>query len=82
MTHPLPSGTSNGSPARSQCLIPFAGTCDLGQNIAGQPITDALGHALVQTLTLVTGATVLAILIGITLGHHRRPASTARWTTA
>ena len=52
----------------AQCLIPFANSCDLGKNIAGQPITDALGHALVQTLTLVTGATVLAILIGITLG--------------
>ena len=52
----------------AQCLIPFADSCDLGKNIAGQPITDALGHALVQTLTLVTGATVLAILIGITLG--------------
>ena len=52
----------------AKCLIPFAGTCDLGKNIAGQPITDALGHALVQTLTLVTAATVLAILIGITLG--------------
>ncbi|QCB96834.1 ABC transporter permease [Arthrobacter sp. PAMC25564] len=52
----------------AQCLVPWAGSCDLGRNIAGQPITDALGHALIQTLTLVTGATVLAILIGITLG--------------
>jgi peptide/nickel transport system permease protein len=52
----------------AQCLVPFAGTCDLGKNIAGQPITDALGHALVQTLTLVTAATILAILVGITLG--------------
>ena len=51
-----------------QCLVPFANSCDLGKNIAGQPITDALGFALVQTLTLVTAATVLAILIGITLG--------------
>ena len=52
----------------AQCLVPFANSCDLGKNIAGQPITDALGHALIQTLTLVTGATVLAILVGITLG--------------
>lgn len=52
----------------AQCLVPFGSSCDLGKNIAGQPITDALGHALAQTLTLVTGATVLAILIGITLG--------------
>ncbi|MBO1267338.1 ABC transporter permease [Arthrobacter cavernae] len=52
----------------AQCLVPFANSCDLGKNITGQPITEALGFALVQTLTLVTGATVLAILIGITLG--------------
>lgn len=52
----------------AQCLVPFGTSCDLGKNIAGQPITDALGHALVQTLTLVTAATILAILIGITLG--------------
>jgi peptide/nickel transport system permease protein len=51
-----------------QCLVPFANSCDLGKNIAGQPITDALGHALIQTLTLVTAAAVLAILIGIILG--------------
>src|SRR6478609_6046137 len=52
----------------AQCLVPFANSCDLGKNIVGQPVTDALGHALIQTLTLVTGATVLAILVGITLG--------------
>jgi peptide/nickel transport system permease protein len=52
----------------AKCLVPFGGSCDLGKNIAGQPITEALGFALVQTLTLVTGATVLAILIGIALG--------------
>src|SRR6476661_5422006 len=52
----------------AQCLVPFTGSCNLGKNIAGQPITDALGHALIQTLTLVTGAAVLAILVGITLG--------------
>ncbi len=52
----------------AKCLVPFAGTCDLGKNIAGQPITEALGFALIQTLTLVTSATILAILIGITLG--------------
>jgi peptide/nickel transport system permease protein len=52
----------------ARCLVPWAGTCDLGKNIAGEPITGALGHALVQTLTLVTGATILAILVGITLG--------------
>ncbi|WP_336856529.1 ABC transporter permease [Sinomonas albida] len=46
----------------------FAGHCDLGKNLAGQPVTQALGQALVQTLTLVTGATILAILVGVALG--------------
>ncbi|MGX9900313.1 ABC transporter permease [Arthrobacter sp. SA17] len=52
----------------AQCLVPFAGNCDLGRNVTGQPVTEALGLALVQTLSLVTAATVLAILIGVALG--------------
>lgn len=52
----------------AQCLVPFAGNCDLGRNVTGQPVTEALGVALVQTLSLVTAATVLAILIGVALG--------------
>jgi peptide/nickel transport system permease protein len=52
----------------AQCLVPFAGRCDLGRDITGQPVTEALGLALVQTLALVTAATVLAILVGIALG--------------
>ncbi|KHL01621.1 ABC transporter permease [Sinomonas humi] len=47
------------------CIV---GNCNLGMNLVGQPVTQALGQALVQTLTLVTGATVLAILIGVALG--------------
>jgi peptide/nickel transport system permease protein len=50
------------------CLVPFANTCDLGKNLAGQPVTEALGQAIVQTLSLVTAATFLAILIGVSLG--------------
>lgn len=52
----------------AQCLVPFGGNCDLGKNISGQPVTEALGLALLQTLSLVTAATVLAILIGVALG--------------
>ncbi|WP_026555634.1 ABC transporter permease [Arthrobacter sp. 35W] len=50
------------------CLIPFANSCDLGTNLQGQPVTEQLGLAMVQTLSLVTVATLLAILIGVTLG--------------
>lgn len=50
------------------CLVPFAGTCDLGQSVAGIQVTELLGRAMGQTILLVTAATILAILIGITLG--------------
>ncbi|GHG47013.1 hypothetical protein GCM10012320_13440 [Sinomonas cellulolyticus] len=47
------------------CLV---GNCDLGKTLVGQPVTQALGQALLQTLSLVTTATILAILIGVALG--------------
>lgn len=50
------------------CLVPFAAKCDLGKNLAGQPVTNALSHAMTQTLGLVTAAIVLAILVGVFLG--------------
>ena len=53
---------------RPSCLIPFANSCDLGKNLAGQPVTEQLGLAMVSTLSLVTVAAILAILIGVTLG--------------
>ena len=51
-----------------QCLVPLANTCDLGSTLHGEPVTEALGRAMGQTILLVTGATVLAIVVGITLG--------------
>ncbi|WP_323959026.1 ABC transporter permease subunit [Arthrobacter sp. JZ12] len=50
------------------CLVPFAGTCDLGNAINGAEVTQLLERAMGQTILLVTAATILAILIGITLG--------------
>lgn len=46
----------------------FAGKCDFGQNLAGTPVTQLLSSAIVQTLTLVVAATILSILIGVSLG--------------
>ena len=46
----------------------FAGKCDFGQNLAGTPVTQLLSNAVYQTLTLVVAATVLSILIGVSLG--------------
>lgn len=50
------------------CLVPFAATCDLGNAINGAEVTQLLERAMGQTILLVTAATILAILIGITLG--------------
>lgn len=49
------------------CLI---GRCDLGISIAQgeQPVIDALGTAMGSTLQLVTLATILSIIVGVTIG--------------
>ncbi|NJC23041.1 peptide/nickel transport system permease protein [Arthrobacter pigmenti] len=51
-----------------KCLVPFALTCDLGNSVTGIEVTQLLGRAMGQTILLVSAATVLAIIIGITLG--------------
>jgi peptide/nickel transport system permease protein len=52
----------------AKCLIPFANACDLGVNLTNAEITTILPRAMASTLQLVTAATVLAILLGITVG--------------
>lgn len=52
----------------AQCLIPFANACDLGVNIFNQQVTELIPLALNSTIQLITGATVLAIIFGITIG--------------
>src|ERR1700754_3941351 len=49
------------------CLVPFALECDLGQSIQGQEVSGLLGVAFSQTLQLVIAATLLAMLLGITV---------------
>jgi len=51
----------------ARCVIPFGG-CDLGVTIQNQPVSILLGRAMSSTLQLVTGATILAIVLGITIG--------------
>jgi len=51
----------------ARCVIPFGG-CDLGVTIQNQPVSVLLGRAMSSTLQLVTGATILAIVLGITIG--------------
>lgn len=46
----------------------FIGQCDLGVNIKGQPVTVLLMQAMGSTLTLVTTAALLAIILGIIVG--------------
>jgi peptide/nickel transport system permease protein len=52
----------------AQCLVPFVGRCDLGFAVNGQPVTEALGRAMGMTILLVTGAAILAVVIGVCLG--------------
>ena len=52
----------------AKCIIPFANQCDLGLTAQGQRVTELLPQALGSTLQLVTAATILAIVVGITLG--------------
>jgi len=49
------------------CVVPGSG-CDLGQTKDGQQVSDLLGHAMGATLRLVLAATILAIVLGVTIG--------------
>jgi peptide/nickel transport system permease protein len=49
----------------SKCLV---GDCDLGKNVRSQDVTVLVGQAVGSTLRLVIAATVLAIVVGITVG--------------
>ncbi|MCT2086859.1 ABC transporter permease [Microbacterium enclense] len=50
------------------CLIPFAGTCDLGLTISNAAVLDILPTAVGSTLQLVTASFVLAIVLGVVVG--------------
>ena len=50
------------------CLVPFANICDLGVNLANAPVAALLPRAMASTLQLVTAASILAILLGVTVG--------------
>ncbi len=51
--------------AASGCLV---GACDLGQSITQQQVTTLTVQAMGSTLRLVTAATFVAILFGVTIG--------------
>lgn len=50
-----------------RCVVPFA-SCDLGQNVQYQQVTDILPTAMMSTIQLVTAATFIAIFLGVTVG--------------
>lgn len=52
----------------AKCLLPFANACDLGLTAQGQPVINLLPQAIGSTLQLVTAATLLSIIVGITIG--------------
>ena len=49
------------------CLVPGMG-CDLGVNLSNQPVTSLIVDAFPTTLQLVLAATILAIVLGISIG--------------
>ncbi len=51
----------------SGCILPFS-ECDLGQNRFGQDVSAILALAMGQTLRLVLTASLVAIVVGITIG--------------
>lgn len=51
----------------ARCVIPFGG-CDLGVTIQNQDVSVLLGRAVSSTLQLVTGAVLLAVVLGVTIG--------------
>jgi peptide/nickel transport system permease protein len=51
----------------AKCVVPGAG-CDLGKNIRGQDVSTLVGQAAGSTLRLVLLATILSIVVGISLG--------------
>lgn len=51
----------------AKCVVPGQ-ACDLGQTIRDQDVTTLVSQAMMSTLRLVVGATVLAILLGVTVG--------------
>ena len=55
-------------PARFFLWLGRVLTGNWGVNIANQQVSDIIGPAVQQTLLLVTGATILAIIIGIAVG--------------
>ncbi len=52
----------------AKCLIPLANACNLGKTISNANVTDILPMAMQSTIQLVTGALVLAVVLGLALG--------------
>lgn len=67
LNDPLPVRWFNWFVGAAKCAVPFA-TCDLGVTIQNQPVATLLGRAMGATLQLVTGATIFAIILGISVG--------------
>lgn len=51
----------------SRCLVPGL-TCDLGASITGQDVATLVVQGITSTLSLVLAATVLAIVLGVSVG--------------
>lgn len=68
LNDPIPVRWLNWVGGAVQCVAPGILQCDLGVNIQNQSVAVLLGRAMGSTLQLVTGATILAIILGIAVG--------------
>ena len=66
LDEPVPQRYVGWLSGAAKCVVP--GQCDLGTNILSQPVTTLLPQAMLSTLRLVTVATVLAIVLGVSIG--------------
>ena len=67
LDQPIPVRWFNWLLGVIRCAIPFGG-CDLGVTIQNQEVTTLLARAMSSTMQLVTGAAILAIVLGVLVG--------------
>ena len=67
LDQPIPVRWFNWLLGVIRCAIPFGG-CDLGVTVQNQEVTTLLARAMASTMQLVTGAAILAIVLGVLVG--------------
>jgi peptide/nickel transport system permease protein len=67
LDQPIPARYAIWIGGAAKCVVPGQ-KCDLGQAINGQDVSALLSTAVSSTLRLVSSATILAIILGVSIG--------------